>query len=175
MRRVVFSLVAGLVMALSPMASSAFDLSKARPHVTFNLGSYHHNASRNFEETNPGIGFGLSWDTGWQNTEAAIEAGFYRNSLGGQSQYVTASLDAPVADITPRTELRLGVFAGTAHYPGHQSEFKSAGVPSMGDWILVGGGQATVRFDDRTDLRVRVMPAGRVADSLVTLQMAVRF
>jgi len=164
-----------LSFCLFAQASLAFDTSKMRPHLTFNLGSYHVNANQRFEEFNPGLGIGFTYPTGWKNTEAGLELGQYRNSLGDQSYYLMGSLDAPVAQVTHKTELRLGVFGGFAHYPGQSSRIKSSGVPSIGNWILAAGGQATLRMDERTDLRLRVMPAGDVADALVTLQMAIRF
>jgi len=157
--------------------ASAKDLKERglRPHLTFNLASLHLNASRDFNEFNPGIGIGLTAPVGTGPSEIGVEAGQYRNSLGDQSYYVMASFDAQIASLTPNMALRLGAFSGFARYPGTANKFKNHGVPTIGDWVLAVGLQTTLRIADTYDVRLRVMPAGNVADALFTAQMAVRF
>ena len=178
--RVVFQLLSVVVLFLSLTvaatgSANAFDLSQGRMHVTANIGSYHLNASREFDEVNPGLGLGMSFALNDRGTEFDAEVGYYRNSLGGGSYYVMGAFDTTVAEISPRTSIRMGVFGGLAHYPGDASKFKNRGVPTFGNWVMAAGAQATLRIDDRYDLRMRVMPAGKVADALFTLQVAAYF
>jgi len=172
----VLSCVVFALMACVDVAS-AKDLKERglRPHLTFNLASLHLNASRDFNEFNPGIGIGLTAPVGTGPSEIGVEAGQYRNSLGDQSYYVMASFDAQIASLTPNMALRLGAFSGFARYPGTANKFKNHGVPTIGDWVLAVGLQTTLRIADTYDVRLRVMPAGNVADALFTAQMAVRF
>ena len=155
--------------------ASALDLSKGRPHLTFNLASYHHNASQDFNEINLGIGVGLTFADGPLGGELGVEVGQYRNSLERNSYYISGSLDWEVGRLSDDVALRLGGFGGTSHYPGDASKFKNRGVPTIGNWVLVAGAQATVRINDTYDVRMRIMPAGDVADALFTLQAGIRF
>ncbi len=163
-----------MVFCLAQMATAA-ESKNFRPHLTFNLGSHHLNASRDFKEFNPGLGIGVSGPLGLGSLEIGIEMGQYRNSLERQSYYVMGSLDTEVASFSDNVALRLGGFGGFARYPGSANKFKNHGVPTIGDWVLGIGLQSTVRIADTYDLRLRVMPAGHVADALFTAQVAVRF
>ena len=155
--------------------AAALDWSQARPHLTFNMASYHLNASQNFNEVNPGIGLGVTVPDDVLGGEFGLEVGQYRNSLNRGSYYATGSYDWQVADFGNNVALRLGGFAGASHYPGDAAKFKNRGVPTIGNWVIVGGAQATVRIDDTYDMRLRILPAGKVADALFTFQMAIRF
>lgn len=156
-------------------SAQALDLSKARPHLTFNLASYHLNADQDFNEINPGLGIGLTFADGPLGGELGVEVGQYRNSLNSNSYYVTGSLDWEVAQVSDTVAVRLGGFGGMSHYPGDANKFKNRGVPTVGNWVLVAGAQATVRVNDIYDVRLRVLPAGKVADALFTMQVGVRF
>lgn len=172
--RVLLALSVFVGLTLATMANAA-DSFKLRPHVAINLASHHLNASRDFNQTNSGLGFGFTTPSGIGASEFGLEIGQYRNSVDRQSHYIMSSLDTEVAAITSSTALRLGVFAGFAHYPGDANKFRNSGVPTFGNWVLAAGGQATLRIDDTYDLRLRVMPAGKIADALFTLQLAIRF
>ena len=161
-----------MVFCMAQMASAA-DTSSWRPHITFNLGSHHLNANRDFNEFNPGLGVGLSKE--FSGFELSGEIGQYHNSLDEQSQYAMASVDREIARFGQRTAWRMGGFAGFARYPSSSNKFKDHGVPTFGDWVLGVGLQTTFRFDDKYDLRLRVMPAGHVADALFTAQFSIRF
>ncbi len=156
-------------------AASAEENSGFRPHVTFNLASFHLNSSRDFNEINPGFGIGITGPSGLGRSEFGIEAGQYRNSLSDQSYYVMSSLDIEVLEISPNVALRMGGFGGFAHYSGSANKFKDHGVPTIGDWVMAVGAQTTLRVADKYDLRLRVMPAGSVADALFTAQISVRY
>ncbi len=156
-------------------SASAFELSAARPHLTFNLASYHHNATEDFNEVNPGIGIGVTFEDKRFGGELGFEAGQYKNSLNSNSYYLTTSYDWEVADLGNDVKVRLGGFTGASHYPGDANKFKDRGVPTLGNWVLVAGAQATVRVNDTYDVRLRVLPAGDVADALFTMQVGFRF
>lgn len=155
--------------------ASAKDGSGIRPHLTFNLASHHLNASRNFNEVNPGLGIGLTGPIADGRTEFGLELGQYKNSLNTQSYYVMAALDVEIAELSPNVALRIGGFSGFAHYSEAANKFKGHGVPTLGNWVMAVGLQTTLRLADTYDLRLRVMPAGNVADALLTAQLAVRF
>lgn len=163
-----------MTLAFAPLAS-AEGMREFRPHLTFNLASHHLNASRDFNEINLGLGIGITGPSGIGATEFGIEAGQYKNSLDNQSYYVMASLDLEVIEITENLALRMGGFSGLAHYPSNGNKFKDHGVPTIGDWVMAIGLQSTLRVADKYDLRVRVMPAGNVADALFTAQVSVRY
>lgn len=163
------------VMFSAAAYAGNFSLSEGRTHISFNIASYHLNASRDFNEVNPGIGIGRSFRLGETNAEIDAEIGIYKNSLERQTIYAMTSLDTRVARLGSAATLRMGVFSGLAHYPGDTNKFKKQGVPTIGNWVMAVGGQAALRINDRHDLRVRVMPAGKVADALFTLQIVTRF
>jgi len=136
---------------------------------------HHLNASRDFNEFNPGIGIGITGKIGSGSTEFGLEAGQYKNSLSNQSYYLIASADTEVLSVSEDLKVRMGGFTGFARYPETANKFKNHGVPTVGDWVLAIGLQTTFRVADTYDLRLRVMPAGNVADALFTAQLAVHF
>ena len=172
-----FALALVLLTAVLTAATMAraVDLSEARPYVAVNIASYHHDAAQNFEESNPGLGLGFTLPVTASGVELAAEIGRYRNSVDGQSTYATAALDTPVAPLGRTAQIRVGAFGGMAHYKNASSKFAGGGVPMIGDWVVVGGAQATLRINDTYDIRARALPAGKAAKALFTLQMAIRF
>lgn len=171
-------LVAAVLLSLSLISatpSAAVDLDNASPYIAFNLGSYHLNASQDFNEVNPGLGVGVSMPSGIGNFSLDVELGQYRNSIKSDSYYVMSSLDHQIYAPSDRLSVRLGAFGGFAHYPGNKIKFKNSDVPTIGNWVLAAGLQTVLRVDNKYDVRLRVMPAGKVADALFTLQLARRF
>jgi len=162
-----------LLLLIIGTPAAAFELSHT--HIAVNLASYHHNASRTFNERNPGLGLGATFALPSINAETTFEAGAYYNSIETTSYYVTGSTDFQVAEMGSAAALRLGAFTGFAHYPEEALKFAGSGVPSIGNWVIVGGAQATLRVNNRHDLRVRVIPAGSVADAIFTFQIATHF
>lgn len=146
-----------------------------RFYLSASIASYHHDAAQEFEEINPGLGLGFSLPITNSGAQIAAEIGGYRNSVGANSAYATGSIDAPVARITKNATLRIGGFAGLAHYENASRKFAGGGVPMIGDWVVVGGAQASVRINNETDIRFRALPAGKAAKVLVTLQVVNHF
>lgn len=169
------SIVFLFVFICSALPIAAYELPKIHRHVAVNLGSHHLNADRKFNEINPGIGIGLAAELGRADGEFALEIGQYKNSLSTQSAYITTSMDAELLELSEHLKFRAGLFFGFAHYPGDANKFKNRGVPTIGNWVMAAGIQTTLRMNNRYDFRVRVLPAGDVADALFTMQVAIRF
>ena len=175
LRRVVALGLLGITLVLSLATNAlAFEFADLRAQAVLNIGSRHVGTSYEFEEFNPGLAVGAFAPVFGGSAEVASEVGFYRNSLGRTSIYATGSIDTQVLG-NDRTQLRLGAFAGLANYPDDARKFADSGVPTLGSVVLIGGAQATMRFDDRLDFRVRALPAGNVADVILTGQIAIRF
>ncbi len=176
LRSVTKATVFAIVFAIFVLAQMATATAQTwRPHLTFNVASYHLGATRDFNEVNPGFGFGVTGPSPIDAFELGLEAGNYKNSLDNQSYYIMGSLDTEVAQLSKNIAVRLGGFAGFSRYPTGANKFKDHGVPTIGDWVMAAGLQSTLRISDDYDVRLRVMPAGNVADALFTLQLAVRF
>lgn len=167
----VFAMVLGLSVA-GP-ASAIEETKTVRPYLAFNLASNHIGAARAYNEINPGIGFGLAFSVG--RGEISPEIGAYKNSFSRRSTYAAVTYDLPVAELSPTTELRLGGFLGLVHYPGDTQKFRDGGAIMVGDAVMLAGISATWRQNDRTDLRLRIMPGGSAAKALVTLQLGIRY
>ena len=175
LRRVVaLGMVCLTILLVGATVALSANISDLRGQAVINLGSRHLGASEDFQEFNPGLGLGAFLPVFEGRAVAAGEIGFYRNSLDRISVYATGSLDTAIL-AAQRTELRIGLFGGLANYPDDAEKFGDTGVPTIGSVVVVGGAQATLRFDDRVDFRVRVVPAGNVADAILTGQIAIRF
>ncbi len=173
LRRSVFAIAYLLVLFVAfARGALATELVDIRPHLTVNIGSYHLNASQDFNEVNPGLGVGLTFGIANPNIELDIEIGQYRNSLSDNSVYIMGAWDTQIAKLSPNLTWRAGSFIGVSHYPGDSSRLKGNGVPTFGNWVMGGGLQTSLRLNDDTDLRMRIMPAGKIADALFTLQAA---
>ena len=158
-------------LLLTASAVGAVDLSKARPHLTFNIASHHAGASQHFNEENYGIGIGFNAPSDNGKWRYGVEAGFYRNSNNDRSEYVIASADRKVASLGEHTDLGLGVVGGFANYHGGAEGFGNKGIPTFGDWLIVGGATVSVRHKERTEFRMGIHPAPEIADFLLTFQV----
>ena len=107
-------------------------------------------------------------DEGWRY---GVETGWYRNSQARISQYVVATADRPVLWLREDTQLRLGVIAGLANYHGGAEGFGNKGIPTIGDWLLVGGATVGLRREGAGELRMGIHPAPEIADVLLTFQV----
>lgn len=112
------------------------------------LGSEHVNASREFQEFNPGVF--LTWERQFN-----YSAGLYYNSYERISPLVSIGYDWEVA-----RDLELGAFLALAVYPGDGDEFRHA----VGDVVPFVGFQARYR-----NVFVQFVPAdGAAMDALFT-------
>ncbi len=116
------------------------------------LGSEHVNATRSFQEFNPGVF--LTWERGLN-----YSAGLYYNSYKKVSPLVSVGYDWEVAQ-----DFDLGAFFAVAVYPGDGDEFSHA----MGDVVPFVGLQARYK-----NVFVQLIPAdGDSLDALFTFGLS---
>ncbi len=116
--------------------------------ISFLLGSEHVNATRGFQEFNPGVF--LTWER-----QLNYSAGLYYNSYKEVSPLVSVGYDWEVAE-----DFDLGAFFAVAIYPGDGDEFSH----SFGDVVPLVGLQARYK-----NVFVQFIPAdGDSLDALFT-------
>jgi hypothetical protein len=93
--------------------------------ISILMGSYHADATLDFEQTNPGLF--LDWDNPFGTT---VTVGVYRNSYGRRSLALSAS-----RTIFQRGRASLDGFVGLAHYPGEGHKVPIA----IGDVVPIAG------------------------------------
>lgn len=144
----------GIQLAAVFCAVIAADPVQAGPdRASVLLGSHHVNASRNFEEANPGLF--LTWSGAmWQNR---LDLGFgaFRNSYGDGSLAVTTAW--PIAR---HESWGIDLFGALAWYPGNGGQFSHA----LGDMVPLAGVQARYR-----NLFMQAIPSGgNTADAVIS-------
>ncbi|MEM9576862.1 MAG: hypothetical protein AAF999_07585 [Pseudomonadota bacterium] len=139
--------VLGLAMACAFLAPTTGVAGPDR--ISFLLGSEHVNATRDFQEFNPGVF--LTWERQFN-----YSVGLYYNSYEEVSPIVSVGYDWEVAE-----DLDLGAFLALALYPGDGDEFSHA----LGDVVPLAGLQARYK-----NVFVQFIPAdGDSLDALFTL------
>lgn len=137
-------LTAMIVAALLPSAALA-----GPDRISVLLGSEHINATRDFNEFNPGLFLT------WENRQLDYSVGGFHNSYEDLSVMGAVGYDVEIAP-----KLELGVFAGMAWYPGEGDQFSI----SVGDAVPLVGVQTRYR-----NAFVQFIPAdGDTLDALVT-------
>lgn len=145
---------------------------RAYNYVTVSHASSHIDASRDFQEVNPGLGFGSEAPLKNSNKVAVgIETGRFLNSLDDWSSYSVGYWEYDVLPSKPR-RLRIGGFAGLAEYP---TEAARGHLPSFGDFITVGGLQVTVPTIGNHEIRMRAAPGISQSGAILTLQSNFKF
>ncbi|QGX99319.1 hypothetical protein EI983_14010 [Roseovarius faecimaris] len=133
-----------LALAALPLAAEADP-----DRVSILLGSHHINATRDFQEINPGV------ILTWQQSALGYSLGAYYNSYEDISVLGALSYGVEIAP-----EFELGVFGGLAWYPGEGDQFDH----SIGDAVPLVGVQTRYR-----NAFVQLIPAdGGTLDGLVT-------
>lgn len=135
-----------LMLALLAMPTAAM----ADPdRVSILLGSHHVNATRDFQEVNPGV------ILTWERQALGYSVGTYYNSYEDISVLGAVNYGFEIAP-----EFELGVFGGLAWYPGEGDQFDH----SIGDAVPLVGVQTRYR-----NAFVQFIPAdGNALDGLVT-------
>lgn len=170
--RIMAPLLASLVcFAGMPGPASAWDLATARPYVTLSVGSEHIGGRKAYNEINPGLGFGLELTDPQAPQAFAVEAGRYKNSRATTSHYVMLHADRKIATLSRDIDLRLGLMAGLAHYPGAGDGFRRHGIPTIGDAAIAGGVSVAIDLHERGAFRIGAVPALDVADAILTFQI----
>jgi hypothetical protein len=138
-----FGIAAVTCLSLPAIATAGPD------RISFLLGSNHVNATRDFQEINPGVF--LTWERGLN-----YSVGAYYNSYENISPIVSVGYDWEIA-----TDFDLGLFGAVAIYPGDGDEFKYA----LGDVVPLIGAQARYK-----NVFIQFIPAdGDSLDALFTL------
>lgn len=172
---IMFKYLFTIVFVLSGVAFQAH-ANPVKFHVMANIASYHLGASTEFNEVNPGIAIGVSRVIGQKTSwELGGEIGFYNNSYNEITRYALANADFRLSRISPSSEIRAGAFLGLFEYPTVINYANDRGIPTIGNFIMVPGIAAMVRFDSGYDFRVKVAPGGAKSDAIFSLQFVRTF
>lgn len=163
-------LPAYLFLLLAVILLNTASTAKSESYITANISSYHINASRDYNEHNPGLGFG--YFTG-DRLQYGIETGFFKNSFYDQSTYLMGFADYPVFTVG-NVEFRAGAWIGFFKYNNLVKTADRFGIPRIGNHVLFGGLHATARFG-AFDTKVRLSPSGKHSDAILTFQIAYNF
>ncbi|MCF6304388.1 MAG: hypothetical protein L3J33_03340 [Rhodobacteraceae bacterium] len=146
---------------------------KADPefYTSISIASLHVNATRDFNEFNPGIGIGVTW--GNDVLRYGLEVGTFRNSYYFQSTYATANWRWRVATLGD-VNIWAGGWLGFAEYPNLIGYADKFGIPRIGDFVMVGGASATVEFD-RFNIVGLYTPVGNKMDGVLALKINIPF
>lgn len=128
---------------------TAFAISAGTAHagpdrISILLGSEHINATRSFEEFNPGIF--LHWTESLFRNRVDLSFGAFRNSYGDGSLAVSTAYP-----IVRNETWSLDVFTALAWYPGNGDQFGHA----IGDIVPIAGLQGRYK-----NIFVQAIPAG---------------
>jgi len=137
-------------------------------YATISHASEHIDASKDFNESNPGLGLGSEAPLRNSKWSVGVEGGFFENSNNNTSIYGLGYFERDMLENNPRA-LRVGFFSGYARYPAEAANSNSF-LPSIGDYIPVVGLQATVPTVWRHEFRVRVAPGLSRSSAIVALQ-----
>lgn len=142
--------------------------SRAYNYATVTHVSEHVNATRNFNENNPGLGIGSEAPFIGAKWAVGVEAGAYKNSNSNTSPYVLGYFERDMIPSKPRA-LRLGFFTGYARYPAEANRFSDR-YPVIGDYIPVAGLQATIPTFGPHEFRLRATPGLNQSSAIISLQ-----
>lgn len=141
-----------------------------RPVVGVSVASKHFGAEQEFEEFNPGVSIGLAREMFWLGGEWGVEAGVFRNSYDERAFYAGAWADWAIVGSPETAEFRLGAFFAVAEYDQLVDNAQDAGVPTVGDFVPLVSGQASIRIQDRYALVARFGPGIDDSDFIVGFQ-----
>ncbi len=130
--------------------------------------SEHVDATKDFNENNPGLGLGSEAPLRGTKWAFGVEGGFFENSNSNTSIYGVTYFERDVLASKPRA-LRVGFFTGYARYPNEAANSDTF-FPTIGDYIPVAGLQATVPTFGPHEFRVRVAPGLSRSSAIVSLQ-----
>lgn len=158
-----------LVAGLSACGfSDLIGATRAYNYGTITHVSEHVNATKEFNESNPGVGIGSQAPLRDSKWSVGVEAGIYKNSNDENSSYVLGYFERDILESYPGA-FRLGFFSGYARYPDEAERWQNK-LPVFGDYIPVGGLQATFPTISPHELRVRITPGLSRSSAIVTLQ-----
>lgn len=133
------------ILIASAIALSLASTASAGPdRISILLGSEHVNATRSFEEVNPGVFF--HWTEALFNGRVDLAIGAFRNSYGDASLAVSTALP-----LIRRADWGIDVFTALAWYPGNGQEFSHA----IDDFVPIAGLQGRYK-----NAFLQAIPAG---------------
>jgi len=137
-------------------------------YATFSHASTHVDATKDFNENNPGLGLGSEAPLRGSKWSVGVEGGYFENSNNNTSIYGVGYFERDVLANRPRA-LRVGFFTGYARYPNEAANSDTF-FPTIGDYIPVAGLQATVPTFGPHEFRVRVAPGLSRSSAIISLQ-----
>ena len=162
------SILIGLLMIYSERANAQ------ELHVSFPVAVVHTGAEADFTEgvlENPGIGFGVEWESPNESWVYGMEAGWFIDSYSEGSTYVEGYVMLAVIDASWVT-LYAGAGASFAEYPNLVGFAQDRGLPVIGNHILIPGLRFKADFG-RTALVTRLVFGGDKFDMLATVSLEV--
>ncbi len=165
--RVALSLIAVATLSACGLPDM-INRATAYNYVTISHASEHIDASKDFNETNPGLGVGSEAQLRGSKWSFGVEAGAFENSNNNTTPYAVGYFERDMLADKPR-QVRLGFFSGYARYPSEAAN--SDGIfPTIGDYIPVAGLQATIPTFGPHEFRVRVAPGLSRSRAIIALQ-----
>lgn len=137
-------------------------------YATISHASKHLGATKDFNETNLGLGLGSEAPLRNSKWAFGVEGGAFENSNSNTTIYGVSYFERDMLVAKPRA-LRLGVFGGYARYPAEAAKSDSI-FPTIGDYIPVAGLQATIPTFGPHEFRVRVTPGLSRSSAIIALQ-----
>ncbi len=137
-------------------------------YATISHVSEHIDASKDFNEVNPGLGIGSEAPLRGSPWSVGVEAGAFENSNRNTSPYAVGYFERAMLKDRPRA-LRVGFFGGYARYPNESGSFDGI-IPSIGAYIPVAGLQATIPTFGPHEFRVRLSPGLSRSTAIISLQ-----
>lgn len=165
-------IIAALALATGLSGCGVLDqisASRAYNYAAITHASHHVNASKEFNEVNPGLAIGSEAPLMRSRMSLGVEGGRFRNSSDEMTTYGALYGEYGVIKSNPRA-LRLGAFTGWAEYPAEAAKNRAEGKWAIGDFIPVIGLQATVPTLGPHEFRLRVTPGLSRSDAIITLQ-----
>lgn len=121
-----------------------------------NIGSYHVDATEDFNEVNPGAFISVSF-----NVEKRFQSGFqvggYLNSYRERTLYGIGFVNYRIKQYDD-AELLLGGFAGLFEYPNLVAQAKRSGIPTVRNAIFAAGPSLTYRKGNGVDFTLGYIP-----------------
>ena len=142
--------------------------SGAYNYATISHVSKHIDATKDFNEVNPGLGIGSEAPLRGSPWSIGVEAGAFENSNSNTTPYAVTYFEREMLKDRPRA-LRVGFFGGYARYPSETGSFDGI-IPSIGDYIPVAGLQATIPTFGAHEFRVRLSPGLSRSRAIIALQ-----
>lgn len=172
MRGTMKAILITLTVATGLSGCGAFDKIAASRAYNYGVVTHtakHINATKSFNENNPGIGIGSEAPIVMSRWSVGVEAGRFRNSNDDMSSYAAGYAEYALNRKDPRA-IRAGAFYGLAEYPAEAAKNRANNKFAVGDFIPIIGLQTTVRTIGPHEFRMRLTPGLSRADAIVTLQ-----